>query len=59
MRKVIKYKDIECKKCCLSCKKDKKKCEYRKQRGRAIRRMTYRAKKEHEKRKGEENGSNA
>lgn len=58
MRKVIEYEDIECQECCLSCKEDLKKCEYRKQRGRAIRRMTYRAKKEYEKKKGEGNGSN-
>lgn len=34
---------------CLSCKEDKKTCEARKERGRWARRMTYKAKKEHEK----------
>ncbi len=53
MRQVIEYEDIECQECCLSCKEDLKKCEYRKQRGRAIRRMTYRAKKEYEKKNKE------
>lgn len=51
MRKIIEYEDIECQKCCISCKEDRKTCEYRKQRRRAIDRMTYRAKKEYEKRK--------
>ena len=49
MRKVIEYEDIECQKCCISCGEDKKSCEYRKQRRRAIDRMTYRAKKEYKK----------
>lgn len=48
MRKIIEYKDIKCKECCLSCEKDKNTCEYRKQRGRAIKRWAYRAKKEYE-----------
>lgn len=51
MRKVIEYKDIECQECCLSCKEDKKTCEYRKQRGRATRRMMYKAKKEIERKR--------
>lgn len=38
----------ECQKCCLGCektKKEQKECEYQKARGRAVRRMVYKAKK--------------
>lgn len=51
MSKVVKYKDIECQECCLSCNQDINKCEYKKQRRRAINRMIYKAKKEYEKSK--------
>ena len=45
-RKIIEYEDIECQKCCITCEEDKKTCEYKKQRRRAIQRMLYKAKKE-------------
>lgn len=34
-----------CTDCCIGCKENQKTCEARKERGREIRRMTYKAKK--------------
>lgn len=52
MKKVIEYEDIECQECCLICEEDKNKCEYRKQRGRAVDRWIYKTRKEYEQNQG-------
>ncbi len=38
----------ECQKCCITCNEDKKKCEYRKAKGRIINRQLYAVKKKKE-----------
>lgn len=37
---------VTCPNCCLNCVKDKKTCEARKSRGRAVQRALYKVKKE-------------
>ena len=41
-----------CHKCCISCDKEKKQCEDYKERGRAVNKAIYRAKKNQKARQG-------